>query len=63
MTSHQIASNGITGMAGSVLSVIATWQEQLEWWIRLSAGTVGLLIALVTLYRLLTQSKSRHDER
>ncbi len=55
MTTHQIFGNGVTGLAASLLSVIATWQEQLDWWIRISAGLVGLMIALVTLYRLLTK--------
>lgn len=52
MTTKQTILHGITGFAASFISVLTTLQEQLEWWIRLLGGTCGLLIAIVTLYRL-----------
>jgi hypothetical protein len=54
MTTQQIIGNGTTGITASVFSIITTFQEQLEWWIRISGATVGLIIAAVTLYRLIT---------
>ena len=53
MTNQQIAYNGITGFVASTLSVITTFQEQLEWWVRITGGMLGLLIAAATLYRLI----------
>lgn len=47
--------NGLTGISASYFAVISTFQEQLEWWVRLSGGSLGLAVAAVTLYRLLTR--------
>jgi hypothetical protein len=53
MTNQQIILNGLTGLAASTFSVITTFQEQLEWWVRISGGLLGILVALVSVYRLL----------
>lgn len=53
MTTQQLLFNGATGTAFSALSVITTFQEQLEWWVRISGGMLGLTIAAITLVRLL----------
>jgi len=41
--------NGAVGMAGSLFAVLTTFQEQLEWWIRVTGGLLGIIIALITL--------------
>lgn len=57
MTIQQTCYNGIAGLLASTASVITTFQQQLEWWVRISGGMIGLLIALVTLVRLLRDKK------
>ena len=49
--------NGIIGFAASFLGVITTFQQELEWWIRMTGGILGILVALVTLYNLLKPKK------
>jgi hypothetical protein len=48
--------NGTTGILASATSVITTFQTQLEWWVRMSCSIVGLIIALISLYNLITKS-------
>jgi len=55
-TAHTL-TNGIAGMCASALAVLTTFQEQLEWWIRISGGVLGLMIACITLCKLLHQKK------
>lgn len=52
-----ILSNCITGIAGSSFAVISTMQEQIEWGIRTTGALLGLLVAAVSLYRLLRRRK------
>jgi sorbitol-specific phosphotransferase system component IIC len=41
--------NGIIGISGSLFAVLTTFQEQLEFWVRITGGLLGILIALITL--------------
>jgi hypothetical protein len=45
--------NGAIGTVSSCFAVITTFQEQLEWWIRISGASLGLLIGTITLFNLL----------
>jgi hypothetical protein len=45
--------NGIAGVSASLGAVLTTFQTQLEWWIRVSGGILGILVALITIYNLL----------
>jgi hypothetical protein len=51
-TAHTLI-NGITGMAASFGGLITTFQTQLEWWVRISGGILGVIIALITLANLI----------
>jgi hypothetical protein len=53
MTSYQTLTNAVFGMAGSFLGVVSTFQEQFDWSIRISGGVVGLVVGLISLYRLI----------
>jgi len=57
MTTNQIITNAATGLAGSMLSVITTFQEELEWYVRMTGGLLGIAIAAISLYRLLKKTK------
>jgi hypothetical protein len=45
--------NGIAGITASLGAVLTTFQTQLEWWIRVSGGILGILVAIITIYNLL----------
>jgi len=45
--------NGILGMCASFLGFISTFQQQLEWWVRMTGGVLGIIIAAITLYNLI----------
>ena len=53
MTTYQTLTNAIYGMAGSFLGVVSTFQDQLDWSIRITGGLVGLAVGLISLYRVL----------
>ena len=55
-TAHTLI-NGIAGTCASAIAVLTTFQEQLEWWIRVSGGILGIAIACITLCKLLNQKK------
>ena len=49
---YHTLSNGIAGVLASFGAVITTFQTQLEWWVRMSGGLLGLAIGCITLYNL-----------
>lgn len=51
--------NFAVGFASSVCAVLTTFQEQLEWGIRVSGGILGLLIGVITLVNLIRNKKSK----
>jgi len=51
-------ANGCLGMIASLLGVITTFQDELEWWVRMTGGIMGIIIAGITLWNLL-KPKSR----
>ena len=53
MTHYQTFCTGLYGMAGSFLGVVSTFQDQLDWSIRITGGLVGLAVGLISLYRLI----------
>lgn len=59
MSTPQVIYNGVAGICGSVLGVISPLQTEIEWWIRIVAGLLGIVVTVLTVYRLLTnKSKS-----
>ena len=36
-------------MFGSVFAIISTFQTELEWWIRVTGGLLGIVIASITI--------------
>lgn len=53
MNNHQITLNGISGLLGSSVAVITSFQEQLDFYIRISAALTGLIVGLISIYRLI----------
>ena len=50
---HHTLINGITGVAASCLGVLSTFQEQFEWWLRITGGMIGVAIGAITLCNLI----------
>jgi hypothetical protein len=50
---HNIV-NGSIGIIASAFSVITTFQTQLEWWARMTGSILGILVAVITLFNLLS---------
>jgi hypothetical protein len=50
---HNIV-NGSIGIVASAFSVITTFQTQLEWWARMTGSVLGILVAIITLFNLLS---------
>ena len=59
MSIQQTLCNAITGICSATLAVLTTFQEQLEWWIRISGGLLGVAIALITLVRLIVHKTAK----
>jgi sorbitol-specific phosphotransferase system component IIC len=51
--------NGAIGIASSAVAVLTTFQESLEYWIRVTGGMLGILIALITLLNFLCKFLKR----
>ena len=45
--------NGITGTLASLMAVSTTYLTQLELWVRVIGGILGIVIALITLFNLI----------
>jgi len=53
MTSYQTFTTGMLGLMGSTFGVLSTFQEQLDWGVRISGGCLGLAVGAISLYRLI----------
>jgi hypothetical protein len=52
-------SNGIIGTATTVLGVLTSFQEDLEFWLRVLSLLVGLSIGVVTLWNLIKAARKK----
>jgi hypothetical protein len=53
------AVNGIIGVVSSGFAVLTTFQEQLEWVVRVTGGFLGIIVVCITIYNLLRKKKSK----
>lgn len=47
-----IVYRSVTGLGGSLVAVVMPWQQDLEMWIRLAGGFLGLIVALLSIVSL-----------
>lgn len=47
--------HGIAGTVAPALGVITSFQEQLEWGLRMTSLTIGVVVGLLSLFRLLNK--------
>ena len=45
--------HGIAGTVAPALGVITSFQEQLEWSLRMTSLTIGIIVGLLSLFKLL----------
>ena len=45
--------HGVAGTVAPALGVIASFQEQLEWGLRMTSLTIGIVVGLISLFRLI----------
>jgi|694.fasta_scaffold128575_2 hypothetical protein len=45
--------HGIAGTVAPALGVVTSFQEQLEWGLRMTSLTIGIIVGLLSLFRLL----------
>jgi ABC-type uncharacterized transport system permease subunit len=64
-------ARGAVGMSATILGVLTSFQEHLEWAVRISASLVGLAIGVLTLVSMvkklvkvkhITKKHDRHDD-
>ena len=60
MTPEQHYLNTTLGMASSCLAVLSTFQEDLDWIIRISGGFALLTISCITIYRMVRNRPTKH---
>jgi heme A synthase len=39
------------------MGFLSTFQTQLEWWVRMTGGILGIIVAIITLWNLLKPKK------
>lgn len=44
--------HGVAGTVAPALGVVTSFQEQLEWGLRMTSLTIGIIVGLISLYRL-----------
>lgn len=54
---HSIAYRSIIGVSGPILGVVASWQEHMEWGLRVASLTVGLAVGVISLVGLVRKIK------
>jgi len=57
MTHYQTFTTGLFGVVGSTFGVLSTFQEQLDWGVRITGGGIGLAVGIISLYRLMNPPK------
>jgi hypothetical protein len=45
--------HGVAGTLAPALGVVTSFQEQLEWGLRMTSLTIGIVVGLLSLFRLL----------
>jgi hypothetical protein len=45
--------HGVAGTVAPALGVVTSFQEQLEWGLRMTSLTIGIIVGLISLFRLI----------
>ena len=56
---HSLHYNAFIGMTASMVAVITSFQQEIEWWLRISTSVVGLLIGVLSLITMIKKLRGR----
>ena len=59
MSNSEILSRGTAGLIGSTVAVIAPYQEYIQWFIQVMGGILGITVAILTLWNLITKNNKK----
>jgi len=65
---HTTAISATVGFSASTIAVITSFQQEIEWWVRIATSVVGLMIAILSLVLMVRKTffyksyKERLDE-
>lgn len=54
---HSITYRALVGVSGPILGVVASWQEHMEWGLRVASLAVGLAVGVISLIGLVRKIK------
>jgi dipeptide/tripeptide permease len=60
---HSLYYNALIGMTASMIAVITSFQQEIEWWLRISTSVVGLLIGVLSLITMIKKLRDRGKGR
>lgn len=50
---HSFTLSAAIGAAASVIGVITTFQQEIEWWVRITGGVVTILIGVLSIIHMI----------
>jgi hypothetical protein len=56
---HSLHYNAFIGMTASMVAVVTSFQQEIEWWLRISTSVVGLLIGVLSLITMIKKLRGR----
>jgi cytochrome c biogenesis protein CcdA len=56
---HSLHYNAFIGLTASMVAVVTSFQQEIEWWLRISTSVVGLLIGILSLITMVKKLRSR----
>ena len=59
LAEHEFAVTAIVGMGSPLLGVVTSFQQQLEWHLRIASLLVGLLVGLLSLISLIRKLRNK----
>ena len=56
---HSLHYNALIGLTASMVAVVTSFQQEIEWWLRISTSVVGLLIGVLSLITMIKKLRDR----
>ena len=56
---HSLHYNAFIGITASMVAVVTSFQQEIEWWLRISTSVVGLLIGVLSLITMIKKLRGR----
>ena len=56
---HHTLAKGALGAGANLLGVITSFQQELEWWLRITSLGVGVLVGILTAWSIIRKARRR----